>query len=134
MEEEVPPLLSMMSKFVKELSDMEKRVMAHMDGRYKNYVTTSVMQQKSTTILLEKLSDVEDRLKHVEGFIDKLVGVTEDEPLRTFLKSGDYLCEIGRLDERIYEVNLRIEKALRRCDRNARNVESLQTWLKRKHG
>ena len=132
--EEVPPLLSMMSKFVNELADMEKRVMAHMDSRYKSYVTTSVMQQKATTILLEKLNDVEDRLKHVEGFIDTLLGVSEDDKLRTFLRSGEYLCEIGRLDERIYELNLRIEKSLRRCDRNARNVESLQTWLKRKHG
>ena len=132
--EEVPPLLSMMSKFVNELADMEKRVMAHMDSRYKSYVTTSVMQQKATTILLEKLNDVEDRLKHVEGFIDTLLGVSEDDKLRTFLRSGEYLCEIGRLDERIYDLNLRIEKSLRRCDRNARNVESLQTWLKRKHG
>ena len=130
----MPPLLSMMSKFVNELADMEKRVMAHMDSRYKSYVTTSVMQQKATTILLEKLNDVEDRLKHVEGFIDTLLGVSEDDKLRTFLRSGEYLCEIGRLDERIYDLNLRIEKSLRRCDRNARNVESLQTWLKRKHG
>lgn len=153
MQEQVPPILSAMSKMIKELKEMEQRVMTEMDRRHKNFVTTSVMQQKASTVLLEKLSDLETRvakmedmdarlryvehlgtrLSYVEGFIDQLVGGSDQESLKTFLKSGDYLCEIGRLDECVHDINVRIDSALRRCKRNTKNVENLHAFVKKKY-
>jgi len=117
------------------------------ENRQKNIVKNLVTNQKSINIFVEKLGEVvqnlkkmhdeievlNDRSKRMEQFIDGVCEGKGDKMMSHFLNTGDYLCEIGRLDERIFDLNIRIDCALRRCERNKNNVETLQTWLKRKH-
>jgi len=117
------------------------------ENRQKNIVKNLVTNQKSINIFVEKLGavvqslkkmgdDVEvlnERSKRIEQFIDGMCEGKGDKMMNHFLNNGDYLCEIGRLDERIFDMNIRIDTALRRCERNKNNVETLQAWLKRKY-
>ena len=117
------------------------------ENRQKNIVKNLVTNQKSINIFVEKLGEVvknlkkmgddvevlNERSKRIEKFIDGMCEGKGDNMMTHFLNHGDYLCEIGRLDERIFDLNIRIETALRRCERNKNNVETLQAWLKRKH-
>lgn len=120
----------------------------HTENRQKNIVKNLVTNQKSINIFVEKLAEVvqnlkkthdeievlNDRSKRMEQFIDGVCEGKGDKMMNHFLNTGDYMCEIGRLDERIFDLNIRIDCALRRCERNKNNVETLQTWLKRKFG
>lgn len=117
------------------------------ENRQKNIVKNLVTNQKSINIFVEKLGEVvqnlkkmhdeievlNDRSKRMEQFIDGVCEGKGDKMMNHFLNTGDYMCEIGRLDERLFDLNNRIDCALRRCERNKNNVETLQTWLKRKH-
>lgn len=120
----------------------------HTENRQKTLVKNLVTNQKSINIFIEKLGEVvqnlkkmgddvevlNERSKRIEKFIDGMCEGKGDKMMNHFLNNGDYLCEIGRLDERIFDMNIRIDTALRRCERNKNNVETLQTWLKRKFG
>jgi len=117
------------------------------ENRQKAIVKNLVTNQKSINIFVEKLGEVvqnlkrmgddvevlNERSKRIEKFIDGMCEGKGDKMMNHFLNNGDYLCEIGRLDERIFDMNIRIDTALRRCERNKNNVETLQAWLKRKH-
>ena len=118
----------------------------HTENRQKTLVRNLVTNQKSINIFIEKLGEVvqnlkkmgddvevlNERSKRIEKFIDGMCEGKGDKMMNHFLNNGDYLCEIGRLDERIFDLNIRIDTALRRCDRNKNNVETLHAWLKRK--
>ena len=130
---------------------MVNAALAHLkeqtENRQKNIVKNLVTNQKSINIFVEKLGEVvqnlkkmhdeievlNDRSKRMEQFIDGVCEGKGDKMMNHFLNTGDYMCEIGRLDERLFDLNNRIDCALRRCERNKNNVETLQTWLKRKH-
>jgi len=159
-------VMNELGRVAKNVTEVELRMVDGMERRHKNMVQNGVTQQKTSRILLDKVSaidevasqsyervscaekcidmlvskfgKVDERLSRIEEFIDTLVACEDKNCfLDKLVQGNDYLCEIGRVEELIFDLNKRLdcldEKLSRRNDRNSTNMKRLHAFICKKH-